>query len=99
MPTESLFPEWEAAHGGPPPQPVTKDSPWSPGPNARAVLDALRMWGPADDWTLHGRVVGRMTRTSCTRAIDELAAHGAIADTGERGRWTAKGRLIVWRAV
>lgn len=96
--TASLFPEWEAVHGGPPPAPV-KDRPWTPGPNARTVLDALRMSGPADDHNLFERVTGRMTRRSCQKAIDELAGHGEIVDTGQRGRWTAKGRLIVWRVA
>lgn len=73
-----------------------KDRPWSPGPNAKAVLDALRMGGPMDDHDVFENVAGRMTRRSCDRAIDELAEHGLVVDTGQRGRWTSKGRLIVW---
>jgi hypothetical protein len=75
-----------------------KDRPWAPGPNARAVRAALAL-GPADDHDLFERVAGQMTRRSCSKAIDELAGHGTIVDTGQRGRWTAKGRLIVWRVA
>lgn len=95
MTNASLFPEWEAGHE-PPPQ--KQKRPWAPGPNCRAVLDVLA-FGPADDWQVFEQVVGHMTRASCTKAIDELATHGVIVDTGERGRWTAKGRLIVWKVA
>lgn len=78
---------------------MKRDQPWKPGPNALAVLDALRIGGPMDDHDVFERVAGRMTRGSCDKAINELAEDGAILDTGERGRWTAKGRLIVWRVA
>lgn len=52
-----------------------------------------------DEHQLLVRLVGDVTARGIASAIDALARNGVVVDTGERGAWTQRGRLIVWRAV
>lgn len=42
---------------------------------------------------------GSTTMSATERAVDGLVKQGLVADTGQRGRWTHKGREIIWRLV
>lgn len=101
-PPDSLIPEWDAIH----PRPATRNSAVDePKESAsqRYVLQALRS-RPRSDREVHRWVVehvsdakaGTTTLSAVERAIDGLVKRGKVADTGQRGQWTARGREIIW---
>ena len=90
-----MFPEWDAQQGVKP----RRVKPWKPSSNERVVHELLSELASADEDTLHERLAGRVNKKQIAAAIDGLSRHGLVKDTGERGRWTRRGRLIIWAAV
>lgn len=97
----TLFPEWESRY--PPPKQRQRGALPKDTPTQQWVLQALQS-GPKSDRELHEWLltfitdpkVGRTTMQSTERAVDALARRGLVTDRGDRGRWTFKGREIIW---
>ena len=87
-----------------PPKEPRRQRPYKPTGFQRAVLDILREHGPMGERDIFERyIVDRQLPegvwlSKVVDAVDKLAKHGLVADTGERGRWTRGGREIIWQA-
>lgn len=93
-----------------PPLPPKPPRPFKPTQLQRTVLEIVRDHGPIGERDIYERFLdlpkdegdrrGRThSRSTAQQACEELAKRGHLADTGERGEWTNKGREIVWRFV
>lgn len=63
------------------------------------ILTFVRERGPVADEEIVDRFVGELSPQYVLSSLDTLGRRGLIRDTGERGRWTTRGRTIVWRAA
>jgi hypothetical protein len=52
-----------------------------------------------DDAEIVRAMLKDLTPQGTLKALDVLGRRGLIADTGERGGWTSRGRTTIWRAV
>ncbi len=110
--TDSMFPDWDETHNVKFRKALKTARPktYEPEGMELQVLALLDRRDTADDKSIVGELIGRhdgpdadrrkrKTTSTILAAVERLAKHRLIVDTGERGDWFLGHRSIVWRRV